>query len=862
MRPHAFPRLCGIVVTGWLASSLGASPGAIRTTVAAEGRLIEGVFDSSGIYPGTRRAWSVYVPAAYDASKPAGLMVFQDGPAYAKADGDFRTPQVFEELIAKGEMPVTIAVFVAPGTIPATRPGGKDRSNRSFEYDSLGDRYVRFLEEELLPVALRGLEVSTNPRDRAICGISSGGICGFTAAWERPDRFGRVMSHIGSFTNIRGGHVYPVLVRKTKAAPKPIRVYLQEGREDLDNLFGHWPLANEDLAAALAFAGYDHRFVMTDGGHSGKAAGQVFADGLRWLWADDAAAARDAVAHAKPGEWTPPPLAVPRADVPQGRVETPAPFESKIFPGTVRNWSVYIPAQCAADRPAAVMVFQDGHDYVKREGRWRVPVVFDNLIAEGRMPPTVAVFLDPGHDATKEKPQSPWKNSNRSLEYDSLGDRYARFLIEEILPEVEKLQPLSHDPARRAICGASSGGICAFTVAWERPDAFGKVLSTIGSFTGLRGGNAYPALVRKTEPKPIRVFLADTSGDIDNQFGSWPLANRQMAAALAYMGYDLRFEWAEGYAHDSFHASRLFPEALEWLWREGPPAPRVDTKGDLKGDLTLLKLLVPGEGWQLVAEGLGFADAPCTDAEGSFYYCDMKAAEIVRIGADGVRNVVAREAVSGLEFGPDGRLYACQGSKKRVIAIDPATGDVEEIAGDLAPNDLAVTPEGILLVTETGKQQVTRIDPATGSATAADTGITGPNGIALSNDRGTLAVSDYRGAHTWTFRVGPDGSLDAKLPTMEMRLPIDPKGEFRFHEPPPTLPASGGDGMAVDRTGRWYVTSGLGVQVFDPTGRLCGVLPKPRPDKPLTSCILAGPGHSFLYVTNGDTIWRRRLTVE
>lgn len=831
-------------------------------TWAAEGRLTEGVFESHQIYPGTRRAWSVYVPSAYVPEKPSRLMVFQDGPTYAKSDGAFGVPSVFEDLIAKGQMPVTIAVFVAPGTIPATRTGGKDRSNRSFEYDSLGDRYVRFLEEELLPVALRGLNVSTNPRDRAICGISSGGICAFTAAWERPDRFGRVMSHIGSFTNIRGGHVYPVLIRKTKAEPKPIKVYLQEGRDDLDNLFGNWPLANEDLAAALAFAGYDHRFVMTDGGHSGKAAGEVFADGLRWLWSDDAPASREAVTHPKPGEWTPHPLAVPQENVPKGRIETMPPFESKIFPNTVRNWSIYIPAQCRPDKPAALMVFQDGHDYAKREGRWRVPVVFDNLIAKGTMPPTVAVFLDPGHDPTKEKPQSAWKNSNRSLEYDSLGDRYARFLIEEILPEVAKFQPLSADPAMRAICGASSGGICSFTVAWERPDAFRKVLSTIGSFTGLRGGNNYPALVRKTEPKPIRVYMADTSGDIDNQFGSWPLANRRMASALAYMGYDLRFDWAEGYAHDSFHGSKLFPEALEWLWRNELHEPKIDTRGDLKGDLTLLKLLVPGVGWELVAEGLGFADAPCSDGKGNFFYCDMKAPEIVRLGIDGSRSVIAKEAVSGLEFGPDGRLYACQGSKKRVISIDPTTAEVKEIAGDLAPNDLAVTPEGLVLVTETGKRHVTRIDPATRSVTAVDTGITGPNGIALSNDAGTLTVSDYRGTHAWTFRVNTDGSLDAKMPTMEMRMPIDSQGEFRFHEPPPTLAASGGDGLAVDRIGRWYITSALGVQIFDPTGRLCGVLPKPRPEKPLTSCVLAGPGHSYLYVTNGDTIWRRKITIE
>jgi len=142
-----------------------------------------------------------------------------------------------------------------------------------------------------------------------------------------------------------------------------------------------------------------------------------------------------------------------------------------------------------------------------------------------------------------------------------------------------------------------------------------------------------------------------------------------------------------------------------------------------------------------------------------------------------------------------------------------------------------------------------------------DTGINKPNGIALSNDGGTLAVSDYGGTHTWLFRVNAEGVLDAKMPNMPMRLPIDPQGEFRFNEPPPYLEASKGDGTAVDKRGRFYVTSAVGVQIFDPTGRPCGVLPKVDEDQPLTSCILAGEGHSTLYIAHGNTIYRRRLTV-
>jgi lysophospholipase L1-like esterase/enterochelin esterase-like enzyme len=250
------------------------------------GKVTSGVFADSAIFPGTRRDYSVYVPAQYSAETPACLMVFMDGAGYLKPDGAFRVPVVFDNLIHQKAMPVTIGVFVNPGTIPATKSGAKDRSNRSFEYDSMGDCYARFLLEEFLPVALKDLNVSPDPKHRAVCGISSGGICAFTVAWEKPGQFGKVLSHIGSFTNIRDGWAYPGLVRKSKPDPKPIKVYLQDGKDDLNNLFGNWPLANEDLAVALKFAGYEHQFVMTDGGHSGNWAGEQLPAALRWLWSD------------------------------------------------------------------------------------------------------------------------------------------------------------------------------------------------------------------------------------------------------------------------------------------------------------------------------------------------------------------------------------------------------------------------------------------------------------------------------------------------------------------------------------------------------------------------------------------------
>lgn len=239
---------------------------------------------TSRIFPGTVRDYWVYVPAQYDGKTPACVIVLQDGGGFVKEDGSFRAPTVFDNLIHAGEMPVTIGIFINPGVVPAAKEGQQPRKNRSFEYDSLGDLYARFLIEEILPEVAKTHHLSTNPDARAIGGNSSGAICAFTVAWERPDAFRKVISHIGSFTNIRGGHVYPALIRKTE--PKPLRVFLQDGENDLDNLHGNWPLANQQMAAALKFTKYDYQFVMGTGKHSGRHGGAIFPETLRWIWRD------------------------------------------------------------------------------------------------------------------------------------------------------------------------------------------------------------------------------------------------------------------------------------------------------------------------------------------------------------------------------------------------------------------------------------------------------------------------------------------------------------------------------------------------------------------------------------------------
>jgi enterochelin esterase family protein len=533
-----------------------------------------------------------------------------------------------------------------------------------------------------------------------------------------------------------------------------------------------------------------------------------------------------------------------QAGVPKGGIKEFEWKESKVYPGTTRKCWIYLPAGLDAAQEYPLLVFQDGGGAVGPKSGFRATTVLDNLIHKKEIPSMVGLFINPG----TVPPAVPGgkARSTRSYEYDTPDGVYARFLIEELIPEAGKHAKISPRPEDRALVGVSSGGICAFAAAWFRPDAFRKVISGIGSFTNIRAGIWFPSAIRKTERKPIRVYLQEGEKDLDNVHGNWPIANRDLAAALAFAGWDHKMVWGtEG--HSGKHLATLLPDALRWLWRkdEALPAPAAEAKGDL----ALSGVLVPGKDWEPVVEDLKFVDAPCADAAGNFHFSDLGGGTgIHQIALDGSRRVLHAKAtgISGMKFGPDGRIYACHNKEKRVIAIDPK-GEVEVLMTDIGCNDLVVAADGKVYVTETGKKQVVLIE-GPGKHRVVDTGITAPNGIALSPDGGTLGVSDYAGAAAWAFRVEADGSLGARMPV------------FPYRDFGPTV-ESRGDGMCADKAGRWYVSTQAGVQVYDPNGRPVGLILAPTPAA-VTSCALAGPGLKWLYVLTQGRIYRRETKAE
>lgn len=523
-------------------------------------------------------------------------------------------------------------------------------------------------------------------------------------------------------------------------------------------------------------------------------------------------------------------------DVPRGTV-TQHNWVSTIYPGTTRDYWIYVPVQYDPARPARVMIFQDGGGMVNETGGWRVPIVLDNLIHKGELPVIIGLFINPGVlPASSDAEQSRF---NRSYEYDALGDRYARFLIDEMLPELARHYSISKNPNDYAIAGSSSGGMAAFNAAWNRPDAFRRVVSFIGSYTNLRGADSLASLVRKTEPKPLRIFLQDGSKDQDTYSGNWFLGNQTLFSALQYAGYDSTLVvGTEG--HNAKHGGAILPDALRWAWRNYPqPVNRVE-KVNERG---VYDILEPNTDWQLLGQGYQLTGDSTVDKEGNVYFTDSARNRILKVDGQGTISTWKEDThdAHGIAFGPDGRLYAGQHDRKRIVAFS-SDGTESVIVEGVQTHHLTVTARHEVYFCEGPLHRVSMVDAA-GHLRVVHDGINWPHGIRASTDQSLLVINDPHTRWVWSFQKRPDGSLVNGQPFYRLET-TDESSE------------SDAGGMAFDTDGFLYVATKIGIQVCDQPGRVNTIITAPGSES-LSAVFFGGPGMHWLYATDGSKLYRR-----
>ncbi|MCW3089842.1 MAG: SMP-30/Gluconolaconase/LRE-like region-containing protein [Ferruginibacter sp.] len=530
--------------------------------------------------------------------------------------------------------------------------------------------------------------------------------------------------------------------------------------------------------------------------------------------------------------------------VPKGEILKFTFENSAIFPGTSREYWVYVPAQYRPEKPACVYVNQDGI-------QWKAPIVFDNLIYKKEIPIVIGVFITPGRVLSANGDIAN-DRFNRSFEYDGLGDAYARFILEEILPAVEKQKTsdgrvirLSQNGNDRAIGGSSSGAVCAFTAAWERPSAFSRVFSAIGTYTGLRGADRYPILIRKYEPKPIRIFLQDGANDLNIYAGDWWKANEAMERALVFAGYEVNHVWGAG-GHNGNQGTSIFPAAMRWLWKDWPkPITTSVTKNQYLSDI-----LIPGQNWELVGEGYKFTEGTAANAKGEVFFQDIPDSKTYKVGLDGKLAALPLDTkrASGTCFGADGKRFTAAGGAKQIVSYD--ANDKETIIADsISSNDLVVAKNGNIYITSPdGSEKPSKIYliRPNGEKLVVDEGIKYANGLALTPDQTQLYVTESASHWVWIYRINPDGTLSYKQRFGWLHVPDGSENAWP-------------DGLKCDTSGRVYVTSRIGLQVLDQLGRVNAIIPVPSGQ--VSNCCFGGPDFNVLYVSCGDKVYRRKVNV-
>ena len=534
-------------------------------------------------------------------------------------------------------------------------------------------------------------------------------------------------------------------------------------------------------------------------------------------------------------------------DVPQGETfQFEFTASPKYFAGAKSTVWVYVPREYSPEKPACLCVGTDGPGLLAQ-------TVFDNLIFKKQMPVTIGVFVSPG---SFFKPGTgEGVRSDRSYQYDSINDHYARFLVEEVLPAVEAKKAadgralrLSKNPSDRMIYGASSGAAAAFTAAWQRPDLFRRVFSAIGTFVGMRGADSYAALVRKTEPKPIRLFLQDgTQDNMFPQFGNWWTQNIQMEESLAFAGYDVEHAWGD-LGHEGTHATSVFPDAVKWLWRDYPRA----IESGVSGNGLLNAVLAAGKSWENIAPNFHQARVLASNAKGEIFFTDASDNAIRIVRNDGKIEVFAR-STSPIMAGTctrDDHFIAAH-SDGKIVSYDEK-GVASPRAQGVKASHLISIANGDLLVTEPGANddiasQIWRISPD-GKKILLDSGFRRATGIAMTPDGTSVFIADGHTHWVYQYLVQPDGKLGNKQRYFWLHTSEGDEGEGDW---------SDARDLALDASGNLFVATRMGVQIGDGEGRVAAILTLPQ--GAVTGLRFGGTDFKTLYIVCDGKIYRRAM---
>jgi len=539
----------------------------------------------------------------------------------------------------------------------------------------------------------------------------------------------------------------------------------------------------------------------------------------------------------------------PQPGVPKGDIFSFKLTSQKYYPGATDTIIVYVPAQYVADKPACLCLGFDGPSF---GGGFEVRDAFDNLIFKKQMPVTIGVWVTPASTPMPD-PTKPQRYI-RQYEYDATTSDFGDYVINEVLPALAQQKTkdgkailISQDPNDHMSMGTSSGGIGAFTLAWKHPEFMHRVFSAIGSFAAMRGGDMYPALIRKTEPKPIRVFLQD--GSADNPIlasGDWFQQNQAMEESLRLAGYDVSHCWGV-LNHEGSTAGSVFPEAMKWLWRDYPKpiVPGVSANGTLKD------VLVAGESWRLFDQVSTTAVALASDPSGAISYADL-AGIVYKLNENAKPSKVS--AVDGsptsMAFGKDGSLFVALPSAQKIVQI-ASDGRKSVAAKDIRADHVIVDGKGGLYVTEPGLHEelpssVWRI--VSGKRTLIDTGIRYASGVALSPDRSRLMIADKHTHFVYDGILQPDG-------TIQLRMPL-----FWLNVGDSTTDGDWTDAtdLAMDVARNVYVATRMGVQICSSDGRMTGVLT--LPGGKVSGLCFGGKSFDTLYVISAGKIYCRKMT--